>query len=145
MLMTKDTWLNDRIMEAAQKLICKVLGKIGSFQSVPNPQKRSNYPFRVVKNEYIQLLHDVNNHWLLSFCSSGRVQICESHAGWFTLRSLNSLYQNFKDTSNGKLTLSFLLVQKQDDGFNCVYLPWYMSPRFYMESLPLMHDLMYQQ
>ena len=92
MLMTKDTWLNARIMDAAQKLICKTLGKIDSFQSVLSPQKRLNYPFRVVNNEYIQLLHDVNNHWLLSFCSSGRVQICDrlkNHIGRFTLRSLN--------------------------------------------------------
>ena len=26
--MTKDVWLNERIMDAAQKLICKALGKI---------------------------------------------------------------------------------------------------------------------
>ena len=61
-LMTKDVWLNDRIMDAAQKLFCKALSKIDSFQSVLNPQKRSNYPFRAVKNEHIQLVHDGNNH-----------------------------------------------------------------------------------
>ena len=38
-LTTKDAWLNDRIMDAAQKLICKALGKIGSFQSLLNSQK----------------------------------------------------------------------------------------------------------
>ena len=38
-LTTKDAWLNDRIMDADQKLIRKVLGKIGSFQSVLNSQK----------------------------------------------------------------------------------------------------------
>ena len=48
--------------------------------------------------------------------------MCDSlknHAGRFTLKSLNALYRNFKDTSSGKLTLSFLPVQKQEDGFNC--------------------------
>ena len=110
MLITKGTWPNDRIMEAAQKLICKALGKINSFQSVLNPQKSSNYPFRVVNNKYIQLLHDVNNHWLLSFCSSDRAQICDSlksHAGRFTLWSLKSLYQNFKDIKRQRQIHSF--------------------------------------
>ena len=60
-LKTKDAWLNDRIMDAAQKLICKTSGKIDSFQSVLNSQKRSDYLFRVVNNEHIQLLHDGNN------------------------------------------------------------------------------------
>ena len=109
-------------MDAAQKLICKALGKIDSFQSVLNSQKTSNYPSRAVNNEHIQLLHDGKNLWLLSFCSSGRVQICDSlknHACWFTLKSLNVLYRNFIDTSSGKLTLSFLPVQKQKGGFNC--------------------------
>ena len=38
-LMTKDALLNDRIIDAAQNVICKALGKIDSFQSVLNPQK----------------------------------------------------------------------------------------------------------
>ena len=79
-LMTKDAWLHDRIMKAAQKLICKALGKIDSFQSVLNSQKRSHYPFRAVKNEHIQLLHD-------------RCDSLKYHAGRFMLKSLNALYQ----------------------------------------------------
>ena len=71
-LMTKDVWLNNRIMDADQKLNCKGLGKMHIFQSVLNSQKRSNYPFRAVNNEPVQLLHDGNNHWLL-FQSSGCV------------------------------------------------------------------------
>ena len=65
-------------MDAAQKLIWQALGKIDSFQSVLNSQKRSNYLFRAVNNEHMQLLHDENNHWVLSLCSSGRFQICDS-------------------------------------------------------------------
>ena len=89
-LMTKDPWLNDRIMDATQKLICKVSGKTDSLQSVLNLQRRSKMPFRAVNNGHIQLLHDGNNHWLLSFCSSDRVEISDSlknHAGRFRLRS----------------------------------------------------------
>ena len=54
-------------MDADQKLICKVLGKTHSFQSVFNSQKRPNYPFRAANNEHMQLLHDGNNNWLLFF------------------------------------------------------------------------------
>ena len=111
--MTKDVWFNDAIMDAAQKLICKALSKIGSFQSVLSSQRRSNYPFRAVNDEHLQLLHDKNNHWIISFCSNGPVQICDrlkNHSGRLTLRSLNALYRNFKDMSSEKL--SFLPVLK---------------------------------
>ena len=56
------------------------------------------------------------------FCFTDRVQICNSlknHAGWLKLKRPNALYRNFKNTSNGKLTLLFLLVQNQEEGFNC--------------------------
>ena len=36
--MTKDACPNDRIMDAVQKLLCRALGKIDSFQSVLNSQ-----------------------------------------------------------------------------------------------------------
>ena len=85
-LMTTDAWLNNRIMDTTQKLICKALGKIGSFQSVLNLQRRWNYPFWAVNNEHIQLLHDGNNHWLLSFCSVFAVPVDVSRyaIGWKT-------------------------------------------------------------
>ena len=102
-LTTEDVWLNDRIMDAVQKLICKALGKIDSYQLVLNSEKKTNYPLRTVNNEH----YDGNSHWLLYFCSSGRVQICdnlESHASRITLRNLNALYQSLKNTTSGKLT-----------------------------------------
>ena len=115
-LLTKDAWFNNRIMDAGQNLIFKVLGKTDSFQSVLNPQKRSSYSFRAVNNDFIQLLHDVKNHWLLSFLFQwprSDMWWPENHAGRFTPRSLNALYRNLKDTSIGKLPLSILPVQKQ--------------------------------
>ena len=118
---TKDSWLNDGITYTAQKLVFKALGKIDSYQSVLNSEKKRNYPFRAVNNEHIKLLHDGNNHWLLSFSSSDRVQICDSlksHTGRITLRIVNALYQNLNDTTSGKLSLSFLPVQKQEDRLN---------------------------
>ena len=103
-------------MDAGQNLIFKVLGKTNRFQSVLNPQKRSSYSFRAVNNEFIQLLHDVKNHWLLSFLFQwprSDIRWPENHAGRFIPRSLNALYRNLKDTPSGKLPLSFLHVQNQ--------------------------------
>ena len=133
-LITEDTCLNGRITDAAQKLKSQSSKQNRQLPVISQFTKKPNYPFRAVNNEHMQLLHHGNNnHWLLYFCSSGRVQICDSlknHAGRFTLGSLNALYRNFKDTSRGKLTLSFPFVQKQEDGFNCGHLPLHMPPGF---------------
>ena len=73
-ILQEDGWLNDNLMDAAQKLICKVIGYIDSYQSVLNSQKDSTY-YTVCNNEHLQLLHDGKNHWLLSCNSNGRVQV----------------------------------------------------------------------
>ena len=46
LLLSKDGWLNDRMMDAAQKLICK---------SVLNSEKKTIDPFHPVSQEYVQL------------------------------------------------------------------------------------------
>ena len=40
-LLFSSTWLNDRIMDAAQKLICKYLGTVYKYKSVLNSQKKA--------------------------------------------------------------------------------------------------------
>ena len=75
-LLSSNAWLNDKIRDASQILICKALGT-QDYQSALNCQKRVK-PYRAVTGEYIQLLHSGINHWFLSFCSNSRVQICDS-------------------------------------------------------------------
>ena len=55
-------------MDAAQKFIFKRLGTNDNYQSVLNVQKCPDEPFRAVKNEHIQELHDGSGHWSLVFC-----------------------------------------------------------------------------
>ena len=62
-------------MDDVQKLICKALGSMESYQSVLNWQKRGT-PFFEFAEEHIQLMHDGVNHWLLSFNWNGRVIVC---------------------------------------------------------------------
>ena len=50
---------------------------------------------------------------------------------------LNAPYQNFKDTSSVKLTLSFLPVQKQVEGFNCVALALAYAAEILNENSPI--------
>ena len=73
-----DCWLNDNIIDAGKKLICKAFGSLEMYQSVLNCQKERQMYFPV-SGYHIQLLHDGNCHWLLAFNSSGRVQVCDSH------------------------------------------------------------------
>ena len=120
-LLSKDAWLNDRIMDAAQKLICKEIGNELSYQSVLNSQKKFVDPFHPVSQEHVQLLHDGANHWFLSFCSNARVQICDSLRSSLTRssrKSIQSLYKHFL-ADGGKQIITFLPVQKQPDGHNC--------------------------
>ena len=78
LLLSKYAWLNDRILDAAQKLICKEIGTDQSYHSVLNSEKKTIDPLHPVSQEQFLLLYDGANHWFLSFCSNGRVQVCDS-------------------------------------------------------------------
>ena len=121
LLLSKDAWLNDRIMDAAQKLICKEIGTDESYQSVLNSEKKTIDPFHPVSQEHVQLLHDGANHWFLSFCSNGRVKVCDSLRSSLTRssrKSIRSLYKHYV-ADGGEQIVTFLPVQKQLDGYNC--------------------------
>ena len=119
-LISETAFLNDKIMDAAQKLICKALGNLDTYQSVLNSQ-RKDLPFYPSDNEHLQLMHDGSNHWILTFCSSGQVQVCDSLRDCInreTQRFMKALYSLFLDI-RGKMRVTFLPVQRQDDGSNC--------------------------
>ena len=96
-LHSKTAWLNDRIMDAAQRLICETLGDQNNYQSVLNTSKNTAMHFQPVYQDHIQLRHDGWSHWFLSFCSSGRIQICDSLKSSLnrsSMKSVHSLYRN---------------------------------------------------
>ena len=121
LLLSKDAWLNDRIMDATEKLICKEIGTDESYQSVLNSEKKTIDPFHTVSQEHVQLLHDGANHyWFLSFCSNERVQVCDSLRSSLTRsseKSIRSLYKHYV-ADGGEQIVTFLPVQKQPDGQN---------------------------
>ena len=63
-LESKDGWLNDNLMDTGEQLICKVLGRLETYQSVLNCQKKELTYFPV-SGDHIQLLHDGSCHSLL--------------------------------------------------------------------------------
>ena len=58
LLPSKDAWLNDRIMGAAQKLISKEIATDESYQSVLDSEKKTIASFHPVSQEHVQLDHD---------------------------------------------------------------------------------------
>ena len=95
-LKSQTAWLNDCIMDVAQKLICITLGEEDDYQSVLNTQKNAAMSFNPVYNDHIQLLHDGGSHWFLSFCSSGRVQISDSLKSTLNRSSMKTVYSLYK-------------------------------------------------
>ena len=118
-LLSKDEWLNDQLMDAAQKLICEEIRTPFTFQTVLNSQEKDVDPYRAVYEEHIQLLHDGRNHWILNFCSNGRVQVCDSLNTALTRSSRKAIRSLYKHYSSGDEVISFLPVQRQPGGYNC--------------------------
>ena len=118
-LISKDSWMNDNIMDAAQKLICQEIGTPLTFQTVLISQKKDVEPYEAVNQEHIQLLHYGRNHWILSFCSNGRVQVCDSLNKFLTRSSRKAIKSLYKNFFTGTEIISFIEVQKQPDAYNC--------------------------
>ena len=112
--------LNDNLIDAAQKLICKSLDNLECYQTVLNSQKKDVTFFAVTK-DHIQIMYDGKDHWLLSFIVDGRVQVFDilgTNLSIVTRRCLKALYSMHLD-QNGKLNVALLPVQRQSDGNNC--------------------------
>ena len=108
-------------MDVAQKLVYKEIGTDESYQSVLNSEKKIIDLFHPVSQEHVQLLHEGANHWFLSFCSNGHVQVCDSLRSSLTRpsrKSIRSLYKHYV-ADGGEQIVTFLPVQKQPDGHNC--------------------------
>ena len=55
-------WLNDYIMDAAQKLILRKNSIVSTFQSVLSSQKKVTLPFKPSTQDNVQLLYVGSNH-----------------------------------------------------------------------------------
>ena len=97
----------------------KVKWLVETYQLILNCQKK-DLTYFPVSGDHIQLLHDGNCHWLLAFISSGRVQVCDrlrTNLISISRKCLKFLFQPL--AKNDKLEVTFLLLEKQNNGFNC--------------------------
>ena len=116
-LLSDTELLSDNIMDVAQKLICKALRRLESYHSVLNWQKRGTSFFNI-SDKHIQLKHNGANHWLMSFSSNDRVQICNSLFTNLTPVFKNCLKALYKSKVE-ELSVTIVPVQKQSDGYSC--------------------------
>ena len=67
-------------MYATQKLICKVFGFWLEVRnvSIGVALTKEEIPFFNMSEEYIQLMRNSANHWLMSFSSNDLVHICDN-------------------------------------------------------------------
>ena len=98
-------------------LICKELGADDDYQSVLNTQKRQGVPYHAVKNDLIQL-YDGSGYRLVTFCSNGRIQICDNLKTPLSRVNRKCVHALYKSCVKESI-ISILSVQKQTDGYNC--------------------------
>ena len=114
-------WLTDDIIDAGQKILAtqfkKRFGKAG-FQSVILGR---TFSFNVESEEFVQVLHDGINHWLLVSTvgtTPSSVMVYDSlyaSAGQTTKRQVASIMRVTEPT----LTMNFADVQMQAGGSDC--------------------------
>ena len=109
--------LNDNIMDAAQKLICK------AYQSVLKWQKKEAPPFsRLVRSIYNSCMTVLIIGCYLStrMAVFRYVMVCTPNLTQVTKDSLKALYKSQLDKSR-RLSVTMIPVQKQSDSYNCVF------------------------
>ena len=104
-------------MYSAQILLSRKFGTVN--QSILYCRKPEN--FQPVQGEYLQLMHDGKDHWVLVFCSQHRVQVCDSlrkrlNAGM--KRCIKALF-SFTLQPDGSMPVTLLTVAKQSDFDSC--------------------------
>ena len=110
-------------MYATQKLICKVFGFWLEVRnvSIGVALTKEGIPFFNMSEEYIQLMRNSANHWLMSFSSNDLVHICDNLYINLTPVIKNCLKALCKSRieKKWKLSISIVPVQKQSNGYNC--------------------------
>ena len=79
MILENGKWLNDTIIDAAQRLLSKQSPRIGGWQT---PQLGVGYKFAPCNGTpFIQILHVLKSHWIVATninCTIGIVDIYDS-------------------------------------------------------------------
>ena len=88
-------------------------------------------------------MHDGINHWVLSFNSNGRVQVCDSlheTLGMITKRRLKGLYKSFD--KDEKLSITMIQVRKLKNSSSCGLFAIALATNILEEISPAKPDSM---
>jgi len=116
-VLTNGDWLNDRIVDAINKVIAVYLG-FDQHQSTLMSQTATG--FDAAMNENIQILHE-NNHWVASAYINGHLMIADSLTrplSEYVIRQLKQLYAHALQ-DDGTLTVELVPCAKQSNGIDC--------------------------
>lgn len=110
-------WLNDRLMDAINKLVARTLG-LDASQTTLLAQTEGG--FDEASFETIQILHD-NDHWIATSCVGGTVSIADSMSrpiSDYVSKQLKTLYASCLK-ANGDLDVICVPACQQDNGADC--------------------------
>ena len=118
--MSDSSWLNDRLIIAAQTLLKRQFHNFGieGFQCSLLGEKLK---FKAVDQEMVQIIHTGSNHWCcistLS-CEKATINIYDSLSQFLPQQAIAQC-ASIVHTQSMTLSLSFHNVQKQNNGSSC--------------------------
>ena len=117
-LSSKDAWLDDELINAAQFMLKEQYPLIGGFQS---PILGSTLAMIPPHSEFVQVLLIREYHWIAIStvgCKPSTVQVYDSLGGRLPKGSLK-LVADLMQTKAKTLSIEFVDVQKQEGGSDC--------------------------
>lgn len=119
-LMSEDMWLNDNIINAAQRLLKYQFNYIGGFQDT---LLQSKLQFSIENGEFIQILNKNNNHWILvtnvGTEQFSYVRIVDSLGSKHLPLEIQNIIASMLHTPSPEIKLKFDDVQQQNDLNSC--------------------------
>ena len=111
-------WLNDTIIDAAQRLLRKQSSNIAGWQT---PQLGVGYKFATCGTPFIQILHVLRNHWIVATninCTSTTVNIYDSAYSAISHDTKLQIVSMIRPSTN-ELTYRNVNFQRQTNNSDC--------------------------
>lgn len=119
-MLSKDMWLNDVIINAAQHLITKKYPHVGGFQDTI---LQRNLSFTVQNGEFVQILNKGGNHWVtitnIGVTDMSTIRIYDSLGGKRFDHCMQKEIASLLHSNSPEITLKLEDVQNQQDGHSC--------------------------
>eukprot|EP00794_Sanderia_malayensis_P017245 gene17245-18965_t len=117
---SKDMWLNDKLINAAQILLTKQFPHIGGFQDT---LLQARFQFNIENGEFLQIVNKNNNHWILltniGLKISSHVRIMDSLGGTSLSFEMQGIVASLIHPLSPEVFVKFEDVEKQDDASSC--------------------------